>query len=346
MRAMVLEGPGTFGWEQRTTREPGAEQLLLRTESCGLCASELDVFLGRNPWQRYPALLGHEVVGRVVAIGSGVEGWHEGDLAAPALVSGGYGELTLADASTTLHVPEGLAPHLALAEPLACAVNSLDAIAVRPDDRIIVLGAGFMALLLTQLLAAAFPRWLLVTARRPDARTLAAQLGATHVCAPDTVQARVGEQTSGQGADIVVEATGSEAMLAIAASLLRPEGTLAIVGYHQGTGRQVPIHEWNWKALRIANCHFRATDKVVDGARRGLALAGRHALQLAPLVTHRFPLDQIQRAFETAASRPEGFVKAVIEPNGTAAPLRVLAAVPERHTAHVAYGAHAANGEA
>jgi threonine dehydrogenase-like Zn-dependent dehydrogenase len=112
----------------------------------------------------------------------------------------------------------------------------------------------------------------------------------------------------------VIEATGSEPMLAIAASLLRPEGTLALVGYHQGHGRQVPIHEWNWKALRIANCHFRSPTRMIDGARRGLALAARGAIDLRPLITHHFPLGSLQDAFTTAAQRPHGFVKAVVVP--------------------------------
>jgi L-iditol 2-dehydrogenase len=239
MLVMQLEEPWCIGATECPVPEPHPDELLLRTETCGLCASELDVFLGRNPWQTYPALLGHEAVGRV-------------------------------------------------------------------------LGAGFMGLLLTQLLRVREPRWLLVAARRADVRTLARELGATHVCPADDVQSSVWQLTGGVGADVVVEATGSERMLAIAASLLRPEGTLAIVGYHQGDGRHVPVHEWNWKALRLANCHFRSEAKVVARARRGLALAAAGDLEAARLVTHRFRLWELQRAFETAADRPTGFVKVVI----------------------------------
>ena len=311
---MLLAQAGRFQEEQRPEPAPGPGELLLRMEACGLCASELDVFLGRNPWQQYPAALGHEVVGRVVATGPGVEGWREGDLVAAALAGGGYAERLTVDAAVALPVPVELPPHLALAEPLACAVNSRATIAPAPDDRIVVLGAGFMALLLVQLLQAAAPQWLLVAARRPEARQLAIDLGATEACQPWEAQQRVHELTGGGGADVVIEATGSEEMLAIAASMLRPEGTLAIVGYHQGEGRRVPVHEWNWKALRLANCHYRSPGRLVDGARRGLALAARGALDLGRLVTHRFPLSDVQRAFETAAGRPHGFVKAVILP--------------------------------
>jgi L-iditol 2-dehydrogenase len=211
-------------------------------------------------------------------------------------------------------VPPGLPATHALAEPLGCAVNSLQEIAPAANDRIVLLGAGFMGLLLLQLMRGLAPQWLLVAARREEIRSLARELGATEACDPSQVQQRVYELTGGEGADVVVEATGSEAMLAIAASLLRPEGTLAIVGYHQGDGRRVPVHEWNWKALRLANCHFRSRQRNVDGARRGLALAARGVIDLSPLITHRFPLAHLQHAFETAATRPPGFVKAVVVP--------------------------------
>lgn len=314
MRAMLLTAPGSIRGETRPVPTPGPGQVLLRTAACGLCASELDLFLGRNPWQQYPALLGHEVVGHVETLGPGVEDVQEGDLVAAAIAGGGYAELTTVDAAVTLPVPPGLPPSLALAEPLACAVNALGAISPVPNDRIVVLGAGFIGLLLVQLLRPLAPADLLVAARRAEVRALACSLGATEACDPSDIQARVAERSGGAGVDVVIEATGSEAMLAIAASLLRPEGTLAIVGYHQGYGRQVPIHEWNWKALRIANCHFRSPARMVDGARRGLALAARGALDLPRLVTHRFPLPDLEDAFSVAAARPSGFVKAVVLP--------------------------------
>jgi len=314
MQAMLLTAPGRFSAHSQPMPDPEPYQLLVRTAACGLCASELDVFLGRNPWQQYPALLGHEGVGRVVALGAQVTGWHEGDLVAAAGATGCFAELFAIDASLAVPVPDNLPPHLALAEPLACAVNALSQLGMRPNDRVVVLGAGFMGLVLVQLLQGMSPQWLLVAARRAEARRLAEELGATEACPPELIQQRVWERTAGEGADVVVEATGAEPMLAIAASMLRPEGTLAIVGYHQGEGRRVPIHEWNWKALRIANCHVRSSARLADGARRGLALAASGALDMRRLVTHQFPLSAIQQAFEAAASRPPGFVKAVIVP--------------------------------
>jgi threonine dehydrogenase-like Zn-dependent dehydrogenase len=314
MRAMFLTAPGEIREDDVPAPRPGQGQLLLRPLACGLCASELDLYLGRNPWQAYPALLGHEVVGEVVALGPGAAGFAPGETVAAARAGGGYADLTAIDAADALPLPSGMPVEQALAEPLACAVNTVRELAPAPADRIVLLGAGFMGLLLTQLLRPLAPSLLLAAARRPEARELALALGASEACDPAEVQDRVQERTGGQGVDLVIEASGSEPLLAIAAALLRPEGTLGIVGYHQGQGRQVPLHEWNWKALRLANCHFRSPARMVDGARRGLDLVARGALDLRPLLTHRFPLPDLQRAFATAAERPPGFVKAVIVP--------------------------------
>src|SRR5438093_11600573 len=108
MRVMLLAGPGRFTGEERPVPEPGAGQLLVRSEACGLCASELDVFLGRNPWQEYPAALGHEGVGKVVATGPGVAGWREGDRVAAAAGSGCYAEWFALDAAAAVRVPAGM----------------------------------------------------------------------------------------------------------------------------------------------------------------------------------------------------------------------------------------------
>jgi threonine dehydrogenase-like Zn-dependent dehydrogenase len=194
-------------------------------------------------------------------------------------------------------------------------VNSVQAVAPAPGEGVVVLGCGFMGLLVQQLLLRlAAPRWLLAVARSERSLTRAVQQGATAACTLDQVHAQVTELSRGRGADITFEVTGAEQPLAWAASLTRDEGTLAIVGYHQGSGRQVPVHEWNWKALRLVNCHFRSQATMLDGARRALHLLTCGVLDVAPLITHRFALEEIGAACALAARRPPGFVKAVIVP--------------------------------
>jgi threonine dehydrogenase-like Zn-dependent dehydrogenase len=89
-------------------------------------------------------------------------------------------------------------------------------------------------------------------------------------------------------------------------------GTIAIVGYHQGANREIPLGYWNWMAFRIANAHFREVTTIMRGMRIGMRLLTSGRISLDDLVTHRFPLTEIDRAFETAVAKPEGFVKATV----------------------------------
>ncbi len=114
------------------------------------------------------------------------------------------------------------------------------------------------------------------------------------------------------GADVTFEVTGAQGGLDAAGEVTRLEGTLAIVGYHQGGTRTIPLDRWNWMAIRIANCHFRDVDTILHGMNVGMRLLRSGAIALDNLVSHRFGLDQIGEAFQTAHDKPPGFVKATV----------------------------------
>ena len=94
-------------------------------------------------------------------------------------------------------------------------------------------------------------------------------------------------------------------------------GKLCIVGYHQGEPRTVDLARWNWMAFKIVNAHFRSVDTIMAGMRTGMRLVDAGVLDASPLMTNVYPLTAIASAFEIAIEKPQGFVKAVIEPNGS-----------------------------
>jgi threonine dehydrogenase-like Zn-dependent dehydrogenase len=89
-------------------------------------------------------------------------------------------------------------------------------------------------------------------------------------------------------------------------------GTVVIVGFHQGGMRQIPLADWNWNAFRVVNAHFRDVATIMRGMRIGMRLLTSGRLDVADLLTHRYPLGEIGAAFEAALAKPEGFVKATV----------------------------------
>jgi L-iditol 2-dehydrogenase len=90
-------------------------------------------------------------------------------------------------------------------------------------------------------------------------------------------------------------------------------GKVAIVGYHQGGMRELPLAQWNYMAFELVNAHFREVSTILRGMRVGMRLLTSGRVTLDDLVTHRFPLDEVNRAFEVAVEKPAGFVKATVK---------------------------------
>jgi L-iditol 2-dehydrogenase len=141
-------------------------------------------------------------------------------------------------------------------------------------------------------------------------------LGATRVVDPaaESLTDVVREVTDGRGADVTYEVTGALAGLELAGRATRMSGKLCIVGYHQGGTRAVALGEWNWMALQLVNAHFRDVDTIMAGMRAGMRLVNAGLLDASSLVSVSSPLDRIADAFQIAAAKPPGFVKALVDP--------------------------------
>jgi L-iditol 2-dehydrogenase len=151
---------------------------------------------------------------------------------------------------------------------------------------------------------------------REDALARAATLGATRTVdvTREDLPEVVADLTAGRGADVTFEVTGVQAGLDLLGRVTRMSGTVAIVGYHQGSPRTIDLAAWNWMAFRVANAHFRDVGTILRGMGIGMRLLTSGRVHLDDLVTHRFPLDDIDAAFRAAIDKPPGFVKATVIP--------------------------------
>jgi 2-desacetyl-2-hydroxyethyl bacteriochlorophyllide A dehydrogenase len=287
-------------------RAPGAGEALVRIEGCGVCGSNVPVWDGL-PWVDYPlepGAPGHEGWGVVEAVGEGVRGLRPGTRVT-GLMYRSFAAFDVAPADRLVPLPPALDGTPFPGEALGCAVNVFRRSRIARGDRVAVVGVGFLGAVLVQLAAHAGAE---VTAlsRRPFALEVARSSGAVRALAPDDAP----DETF----DVVVEAAGVQETLDLAARLTRERGTLVVAGYHQDGPRQVDMQLWNWRGLDVVNAHEREPAVYLEGIRAAVAAALDGRIDVAPLITHRFPLDRLADALDAALERPDGFLKAVVEP--------------------------------
>ena len=313
MKIAVLRAPREFEVLDTPLPEIEPDEILVRVAACGVCTSELDQWEGKASGLNYPRYPGHEVSGVVEKVGSEVNSFRPEDRVGAWVTSRGFAEYVAVKAEYCFRAGD-VPLDLALAEPLACAVNAVELANLSLADDVVIIGAGFMGNLVQKLVQLQGPRHLIVADTRPDALERAKKMGATHVVdvRSESLAEVVKALTGGQGADASFEVTGAQAPLALLGDVTRMSGKLIIVGYHQGGMREIPLAYWNWMAFQILNAHFREIPTIMRGMRIGMRLLTSGRLTLDDLVTHRFPLNEINQAFLTAVEKPEGFVKSTI----------------------------------
>lgn len=313
MKQSVLVGPQRSLLEERPLPGVGAGDVMVQVRACGICASDLHAWQGGG---LYPRELGHEVAGEVVEVGREAVGFRPGQRVT-GLFQKGLAEYAVAPQAQVTPIPEGIDYDAALGEPLSCIISGARRTRVELGDRVAIVGLGFMGLLMLQAISLRGAARVIGIDIREEALANARRFGADETYAPAQVPdclkltgwVQLGKE---RGVDVAVEASGTQAGLSLAAQMVREHGVLSIVGYHQGGPIQVDAELWQFKALEILNAHERRADYQMDCMRRGLALMARGRLHLAPLVTHRFALEQVDEGFEALLAKPAGFVKAVV----------------------------------
>ena len=301
--------------------EPADDQVLVEVLASGVCTSDLAVWRsGPQGRDGRPVWLGHEITGRVVARGQRAQQWAPGDVVT-GLGEHGFASMAVLNAAHVLPVPAGIEPALALGEPVADLAEALSRTPVTAGARVAVVGLGFMGLGLVQLVRDQAPGLLIGVDPIPAARQRALDLGADLAYAPDEMPAGYGSDAgTGQGdrsydrrADVVLEATGVTPGLVTAGTLVRPYGTLCVVGYHHSGDALMDMSLW-YKAVTIINGFCPDRTRLMRAMSHALDLIASRRFTLAPLITHRFGLDQVDEAYELMDSRADGFVKAVVVP--------------------------------
>ena len=342
MKAVVIAAPNQAALRDEPDPRPGDGQILVKVGAAGICMSDVETLKGTRPaaYVRYPVIPGHEWCGTVERLGPGAAGVAVGDRVA---VEGHNfcracpwcrrGETNLCASYNELGftLPGGFAEYVAvradlahpfaktlpfesaaMAEPLACVVQGAARARIAPADTVVVVGPGTLGLLATGWSAVSRPARVVVVGVDRANEALARRMGATDfLTVGDDPAARIREMTGGAGADVVFEAAGSEGALPLALDLARRGGTVVLYGI-AGGGRRTQL-EADLFCLKDLHIHgvFAYTTASFE---RALRLIESGGLDVAPLVTHRFPLADFAKAFDLLRRRPEPVVKVILEP--------------------------------
>jgi 2-desacetyl-2-hydroxyethyl bacteriochlorophyllide A dehydrogenase len=321
MRAARLVEPRRFEIIEVPVPVPGPHEVLVRVGACGVCTSDTYVWQGRHAaYPTSPGAPGHEVCGSIVETGSDGVGLQVGQaVTAIALPGLGYAEYVVAPAAQVATLPERSQGAVVLGEPLACAMNAARRSGVLPGDGVLVIGAGYMGILMLKMLQCMGAAPIVVADVKEEGRDWARRCGADGVLDPGSpgYAAELAAFAGDDGMDVVVEATGASSALDLIGDAVRIRGTVVIFGYHVGGPRSIDLRLWNWKGLTIVNGHERDDGIRVAGMRKALRLLAYDRVDV-DLVTHRFALEEIGEAFHLVERRPPGYLKAVIEPGSPA----------------------------
>ena len=324
MKAVQVTAPGRLAYTEVAGPAGGAAgpEALVRVETVGICGTDVKILSGTIPVS-YPRVMGHEMVGEVVEGGS--TGFPAGQRVVidPAISCGScalchrgrtnlclrggllgrdadgvFAEFVTAPANRLLPVPAHLgAQAAAMVQVAGTCVHAQRAAPIFPGDVAVVIGLGVSGLIFTQLLRAAGAVVIGVT-RSAFKRELAVALGATATATPEGAAAVVAEFSDGQGADLAVEAVGTEATVGLAIESARIGGEVLVFGTVTDGGTGLPYYELYFKELTVRNP--RAA--IADDYARAIELAAAGVLDLEPIVSDRIGMSEAARAFERTRS--------------------------------------------
>lgn len=314
-RAAQLQAPGEV---KLLTRELSLaeDEVLVRSHLSGICGSEKAMYRGDIPSKiTLPLWIGHESGGTVVEVGAKVREVKPGDRVMAFGWCNTFADHYAVRVSKVQPVPDGLDMDLAsLGEPIACAMYSGLTCGATLGDLVVVYGVGFAGQIIAQVVKRMGAHRVVAVdvseAKLQMARRLGCDL-AVNAAQQDPVEV-VRELSQGRGADVVVEAAGSEASMNQATAMLKHNGILALYSWITQPVR-LNIGRWHDDGMQIrTTCLVHHTEEErfiwTPWALRPVI---QGLVDIRPLLTHTFPLEKIGEAFRVADADPSA-IKVVV----------------------------------
>lgn len=258
MKAAVFQGAGRIEVIEVPEPMPEPGEVLIRVHYCGICGSDMEAF--HTGMYELGLIIGHEFAGEVVSVGEGVENWAPGDrvtvndalpcgvcsscvrgqgtlcddLLMPGItLNGGMAEFVAVPERAVHRLPEGVSMRQgALVEPLAVALHAVRSSKVRSGEKVLVMGAGTIGLLVIQCACLTGAGEVYVSEVNPFHAALAKELGASEAFDPGkhNLAVDLGSRTGGEGPAVIYTCTGAASAMEEAITLVAKGGQIMVVG--------------------------------------------------------------------------------------------------------------------
>ncbi|MFT6972973.1 MAG: L-iditol 2-dehydrogenase [Pontimonas sp.] len=348
MKAAMFSSPGNLDVIEVETPVAGPDELKIRVESCATCGTDAKIFRHGHPRLNPPQIIGHEIAGEIIAVGSDTEGFSLGDrvqviAAVPCQecwactagkqgicvhqtsmgyqYAGGFAEEMVVPAAVLKahgvnKIPHGLSfDEASVAEPLACALNAQRLIHVGDGDTVLVMGAGPIGCLHIRLARALGAKKVMLADINGGRLNLSADVvkpdRAIDMSTEDLAHI-VLEETDGIGPSVVITAAPSGQAQEQAISMVAPGGRVSFFG---GLPKDTPTiavdsNVVHYKELILAGANGSSPAQNAEA----LEMIASGKVPVADLITHRLPLGNVREAIDAVTSGDA--IKVVIKPQG------------------------------
>ena len=321
---------------QRQITGLAGDEVLIKVRASAICGSDLHIARGLHPSAPLPVTIGHEFAGDVAAVGADVGRVRVGQRVCvePCIVcgecdacrrgeyghcehisytyrigNGAMADYVVVKQPYVYELPAGMDYAVgALMEPLSVATHAVRQADVRLGDTVLVVGPGPIGLMTAAMCRRAGASRVIVAGRSAGRLDIARQMGATDTVdgsAADPVEEAM-RLTGGKCVDKSFECVGKESCLIQALAALRACGLCTVVGIYEKSPVQLPVTQLVSRELRLQGAQGYCWDFPV-------AIDAAGDLPLEKLITHTFPMEQLQQALDTALDRNSGSLKVVLK---------------------------------
>ncbi|UOE55372.1 zinc-binding alcohol dehydrogenase family protein [Bacillus sp. CMF12] len=311
------------------------DEVLVKVKRVGICGSDMHIYHGTNPLATYPRIVGHEVAGEVVKVGSNVSGIKPGDHVVVEPIrycgecyacrkgrpnvcqslsvfgvheDGGLREFFVLP-EKQLHVVNSSLEwdEIVLAEPYTIGAQAVWRGAVGEGDTVFIQGSGPIGICILKMAKLQGAR-VIISDLKQERLAFAKENGADEIinASEESVEDRVLELTDGEGPNVVIDAVCLPSTFELGVNLVSPAGTVVVLGFDERPSSipQLPITK---KEVTIVGSRLQTNqfEKVVS-------LLNERKLQSNGFITHQFSISEVKEAFQYVENNPDQVRKAVI----------------------------------